>query len=201
MNFSAQKQEPGWYYASGFTKSQQYQLFFLQFMRVSILITALLIATLQLLLAVPTHGQDMTVEKVTVSLNQQELTTALKQIEQQTTLRFFYRKAEVDKLDKLNLPPARRTIERTLFELLHNRGFSFRQLDQNILIETNSQPQNIQTRISGKVLAADTKQPLVSARVELLRNTDLQLVGQAFTDSIGRYGWRVLLCTLLRMIA
>ena len=187
MNFSAQKQEPGRYCASSFTKLQQYKLLLLQFMRVSILITALLIATLQLLLAVPTHGQDMTVEKVTVSLNQQELITAFKQIEQQTTLRFFYRKAEVDKLYKLSLPPARRTIERTLFELLYNTSFSFRQLDQNILIETNSQLQNRETRISGKVLAADNKQPLVAARVELLRNTDLQLVGQAFTDSIGRF--------------
>jgi hypothetical protein len=187
MNFSAQKQEPGRYYASSFTKLQQYKLISLQFVRISILITALLIATLQLLQAVPTHGQDMTVEKVTVSLKQQELTTAFKQIEKQTTLRFFYRKAEVDKLDRLSLPPARRTIERTLFELLHNTTFSFRQLDQNILIETNSQPQNIQTRINGKVLAADNKQPLVAARVELLRNTDLQLVGQAFTDSIGRF--------------
>jgi hypothetical protein len=187
MNFSAQKQEQGRYYASSFTKLQQYQLVLLQFMRVSILITALLIATLQLLLAVPTHGQDMTVERVTVSLKQQELTTAFKQIEQQTTLRFFFRKAEVDKLDKLSLLPARRTIERTLFELLQNTGFSFRQLDQNILIETNSQPQNIKTRISGRVLAMDNKQPLVAARVELLRNTDLHLVGQAFTDSIGRF--------------
>ncbi|RZK31487.1 MAG: hypothetical protein EOO61_17965, partial [Hymenobacter sp.] len=187
MNFSAQKQEPGRYYASIFTGLQQYKLNFLQFMRVSILITALLIATLQLLLAVPTHGQDMTVEKVTLSLKQQELTTAFKQIEQQTTLRFFYRKAEVDKLDKLNLAPARRTIERTLFELLHNTSFTFRQLDQNILIETNSQPQNIKTSISGKVLATDNKQPLVAARVELLRSTDLQLVGQAFTDSTGRF--------------
>jgi len=156
-------------------------------MRVSFLITAMLVATLQLLLTVPTHGQDMTVEKVTVSLKQQELKAAFKQIEQQTTLRFFYRNAEVDKLDKLNLAPARRTIERTLFELLHNTSFTFRQLDQNILIETNSQQQNIKTRISGKVLATDNKQPLRAARVELLRSTDLQLVGQAFTDSTGLF--------------
>ncbi len=187
MNFSAQKQEPGRYYAPSFTGLQQYKLTFLQFMRISILITVLLIATLQLLLAVPTHGQDMTVEKVTVSLKQQGLTTAFKQIEQQTNLRFFYRKAEVDKLANLSLPPARRTIERTLFELLHNTSFSFRQLDQNILIETNLQPQNKQTRISGKVVDADNKQPLGAARVELLRNADLQLVGQAFTDSTGRF--------------
>jgi hypothetical protein len=133
MEISAIKQDEGMHYAHPFNKSQQYRLNFIQFMRVSFLITALLIATLQLLLAVPTHGQDMTVEKVTVRLKQQDLTDALKQIEQQTTLRFFYRKAEVDKLAKLNLAPERRTIERTLFELLHNTGFSFRQIDQNIL--------------------------------------------------------------------
>ncbi|MES2278635.1 MAG: outer membrane beta-barrel protein [Bacteroidota bacterium] len=187
MNFSAQKQKRGSYYASVFTKLQQYKLNIKPFMRVSFLITALLISTLQLLLAVPTHGQDMTVEKVTVSLKQQELTNAFKQIEQQTTLRFFYRKAEVDKLAKLNLAPERRTIERTLFELLHNTSFTFRQIDQNILIETNGQSPNVKTRISGKVLAKDNNQPVRAARIELLRSADLQLVGQAFTDSIGRF--------------
>jgi outer membrane receptor protein involved in Fe transport len=187
MEISAKMQDEGMYYARLFTKSQQYRVKFIQFMRVSFLITALLIATLQLLLAVPTHGQDMTVEKVTVTLKQQELTDALKQIEQQTTLRFFYRKAEIDKLDKLNLAPVRRTIERTLFELLHNTGFSFRQVDQKILIETNGQLPNAKIGISGRVLGMDNKQPLRDARVELLRSIDLQLVGQAFTDSTGRF--------------
>ncbi len=187
MIFSAQKQEQGSYYAFGFTKLQQYWLVFSQFMRVSFLTIALLIAAFQLLLAVPTHGQDMTVEKVTVSLNRQELITAFKQIEQQTSLRFFYRKADVDKLDNLSLPPARRTIERTLFELLRNSSFSFRQLDQNILIESNSQSQNVQTIIRGRISDAENKQPLIAARVELLRNADLQLVGQASADSMGRF--------------
>jgi len=187
MEISAKMQDEGMYYARPFNKSQQYRLNFIQFMRVSFLITALLIATLQLLLAVPTHGQDMTVEKVTVRLKQQELTDAFKQIEQQTTLRFFYRKAEVGKLAKLNLAPASRTIERTLFELLQNTSFSFRQVDQNILIETSGQSSNVKTSISGKVLAKDNNQPLRAARVELLRSTDLQLAGQAFTDSTGHF--------------
>lgn len=187
MNISAQKQERGRYYAFTFTSIQQHRLNFIQFMRVSFLITALLIATLQLLLAVPTHGQDMTIEKVTVKLKQQELTDAFKQIEQQTSLRFFYRKAEVDKLAKLNLAPASRTIERTLFELLNNTRFSFRQVDQNILVEANRQSPNVKIRISGTILAKDNNQPLSAARVELLRSADLQLVGQAFTDSTGHF--------------
>ncbi len=187
MEISAKMQDEGMYYARPLSKSKQHQLNFKQFVRVSFLITALLITTLQLLLAVPIHGQDMTVEKVTVGLKQQELTDAFKQIEQQTTLRFFYRKAEIDKIDKLNLVPVRRTIERTLFELLHNTGFSFRQINQHILIETNGQLPNTNIGISGSVLAMDNQRPLRDARVELLRSNDLQLVGQAFTDSTGRF--------------
>lgn len=187
MEISAQKQDEGMYYARPFSKSQQYRLNFIRFMRVSFLVTFLLVTTLQLLFAVPTHGQDMTVEKVTVGLKQQELTDALKQIEQQTTLRFYYRKAEVDKIDKLNLAPVRRTIERTLFELLYNTGFSFRQIDQNILIETSGQLPNATIGVSGRVLSMDNQHPLSDARVELLRSIDLQLVGQAFTDSTGRF--------------
>ena len=143
MEISAQLQDKGIYYAYPLRKSQQYRSEFIQFMRVSCLITILLIATLQLLLAMPTHGQDMTVEKVTVTLKQQALTYAFKQIEEQTTLRFYYRKAEVAKLDKLNLVAGRRTIERTLLELLHNTNFSFRQVDQSILIETGRQLPNV----------------------------------------------------------
>ena len=187
MEISAKMQNKGTYYAYPLYKSQQYRSTFIHFMRVSCLTTALLIATLQLLLAIPTHGQDITVEKVTVTLKQQALTDAFKQIEEQTTLRFYYRKAEIAKLDKLNLVAARRTIERTLLELLHNTGFSFRQVDQSILIETGWQSPKVKTRINGRILAMDNQQPVRDARIELLRSTNLQLVGEVFTDSTGRF--------------
>jgi hypothetical protein len=187
MKFSAIMQDVGMYCARPWNKSRQYRLKFIQFMRFSFLISTFLITTIQLVLAVPTHGQDMTVEKVTVRLKQQAVTDAFKQIEQQTNLRFFYRKAEIDRLGKLNLTAARRTIERTLFELLQNTDFSFSQIDQKILIKRSGQLSNAKIWISGIVLAMDNRQPLRDARVELLRSIDLQLVGQAFTDSTGRF--------------
>lgn len=179
MNFSAQKQEQGHYCAQ--PKN------IIQLMRISLLVIVLLSASFQLLFAGGLRAQDMSVEKVTVSLNHQELTSAFKQIEQQTTLRFFYRKAEVSKLNELSLSPARRTIEQTLFELLNNTGFTFRQIDQNILIERKVNSQNTKIRISGKVSAMDDKKRLPFANVELLRSADLQLVGQAVTDTSGRF--------------
>jgi hypothetical protein len=72
-----------------------------QLMRLSLLSFFLILATLQLLLASTVKGQEMSVEKVTVSLEHEPLARALKQIEQQTSLRFFYRKSEIAALTSL----------------------------------------------------------------------------------------------------
>lgn len=160
---------------------------FRQFMRISLVTLFILSFTAQLLLAGRVKAQDMTIEKVTVSLADEDLTSAFKQIEKQTSLRFFYRKTEIKLLEKFNLLPARRTIEQTLYTLLHNRGFTFRQIDQNILVEVKTE-EAIETRkITGKIYDADNRQPLPLATIELLRTQDLQLVGRALSDSSGSF--------------
>jgi len=186
MNFSATMQERGYLCAPACKTTLRYQLNIKRFMRISILIITTFTASLQLLLATPATGQDMTVEKVTVGLKQEPFELAINQIEQQTTLRFFYRKAEIKTLAVLTLPVQRRTIEQTLFELLQNTGFSFRQVDQNILIETNGTTNSVKRKISGLVLTEGSK-PLKYAMVELLKKDGLQLVGQCNTDSSGRF--------------
>jgi Outer membrane protein beta-barrel family len=187
MNFSAQMQEPGDFCARTCTNIFICQSFIKRFMRISILAVAILLTSLTLLLATPGKCQDMTVEKVTVGLKQESLETAIRQIEQQTTLRFFYRKVEIKQLTNLNLPIERRTIEQTLYELLKNTQFSFRQIDQNILIKAGDQPIRVKRKVAGTVFTDDSKLPIKFAQVELLRKNDLQLVGQGSTDTLGRF--------------
>jgi hypothetical protein len=187
MNISAIMRKPGALCACVTGNTLFNSLLIRQLMRVSIIVTIILLTTVQLLLAFNVKGQDMTIEKVTVGLKGEPLEVAIKQIEHQTTLRFFYRKAEINMLNKLNLPVDSRTIEQTLYDLLQNTYFTFRQVDQNILIQVNDQSTMIKRKVTGFVLTSDTKEAVKFAMVELLRKKDLQLVGQTNTDSTGRF--------------
>jgi hypothetical protein len=77
-----------------------------QLMRISLLSFFFILAKLQFLLASTANGQEMSVEKVTVSREQEPLVRALKLVEQQTSLRFFYRKSEIAALNKLTISTA-----------------------------------------------------------------------------------------------
>ncbi len=156
-------------------------------MRISIIETIILLTTLQLLLAKNGKAQEMSNETVSEGLKDEPLETAIRQIELQTTLRFFYRKTDISLLSNLNLQTERRTIEQTLYQLLQNTKFTFKQVDDNILIEQNNFTTINKRKISGTVLTADTKAPLKFAQVELLRKDDFQMVGQTSTDSAGRF--------------
>ncbi len=187
MNISAIMRKPGALCACVTGNTLFNSLLIRQLMRVSIIVAFIILTSLQLLLAGSVKAQDMTVEEVSVGLKDQSLETAIKQIEQQTTLRFFYRHSEINSLNNLTLPTIRRTIEQTLYALLQNTNFSFRQIDQNILIEVNPQPTDGRSKVSGVVFTVDLKTPVRFAIVELLRKSDLKLVGQAYTDTLGRF--------------
>ena len=134
MNISAIMRKPGVLYACTAGNKQNRSLLIRQLMRISILITIIIITTLSALLALPVEGQNMAADKVYVGLKNESLETAIKKIEQQTSLRFFYRKKEIKSFTNLTLSPETRTIEQTLHELFQNTFFSFRQVDKNILI-------------------------------------------------------------------
>jgi hypothetical protein len=135
MNISAKMRKPGGLYTCLNGAIQSNKLFIRQLMRVSIIITLIFITTFQVLLATTTKGQDMHIDKVAISLHNENMAGALKKIEQQTNLRFYYRKADIKTLNGLNLPMATRTVEQTLQELLKNTFFSFRQVNGSILLE------------------------------------------------------------------
>jgi outer membrane receptor for ferrienterochelin and colicin len=131
MNISAIMRKQGALYKSIASNN----LIIRQLMRISVIVAFLIITGFSMLLAFPANGQSMATEKVSVGLNNESLETAIKKIEQQTSLRFYYRHKEIKDLTNLNLPLDTRTIEQTLNALFQNTFFSFKQIDKNILIQ------------------------------------------------------------------
>ncbi len=130
----------------------------------------LLMTAFQLLLVVTGNGQSMAVEKVTLGLQDESLETAIKKIEQQSALRFFYRDEDIRPLVHLDLKKDARTIEQTLEVLLQNTYLSFRQVDSSILLERKARQE-----ISGRVVDSTDKKPVANASV-FLNNTTIGAV-------------------------
>ena len=153
-------------------------------MRNSIFILIITITGFNALIASPLKGQDISTEKVTIALQNENLMSAIKKIEEQTHFRFFYRKAAVDSVTTLSMPSGTRTIENTLMELLKNSTLSFRQIDNNILLEkTNRQSGYI---IQGKVINTG-HQPVDYATVIIKKINSDKTIQSTFTDSAGRF--------------
>ena len=186
MNFSAQKRERGFFYPLRRNNANKASTL-KQLMRISLLSLILMIAVIHLLSATAVNAQDMTIERVTVGLKEEPVLTAIKQIEKQTSLRFFYHKADLAALGLFNMPAAVRTVEETLYALLQNSTLTFRQIDQTILIQTMNRPARAKRTISGTVFDAASRLPLHYASVELLRKGGFEMIGHAATDSLGRF--------------
>ncbi|MDR3693003.1 carboxypeptidase-like regulatory domain-containing protein [Mucilaginibacter sp.] len=134
------------------------------------LIIAILFAVSFLLFfAATANGQNIAIEKVTLGLKDESLETAIKRIEKQTDLRFYYRDEDIKPLDHLNLEPATRTIEQTLVALLQNTNLNFKQVDKNILLQRNAR--EIFYQISGRVVDSIDKKPIANASIFLSNST------------------------------
>jgi hypothetical protein len=184
MNISANMRRPGALYAFATGLITGNKKFILQLMRVSVVVTLIILTTFQVLLATSTRGQDMHTEKVTIGLNDESLISGLKKIEKQTTLRFYYRKSDVKALADLNLPAGTRTVAQTLQELLQNTFITFRQIDGNILLERNTQ--QVGYTIKGRVITLQRK-PVEFATVSLFKNDGKKLAQIAQADTGGYF--------------
>ncbi len=134
-------------------------------MRIRLTVPIILLTIFQLLFSVTAKGQSIATEKVTIGLKDESLGTAIKRIEEQSTFRFFYRNEDIGPLAHLELTQDTRTIEQTLEALLQNTSLSFRQVDNNILLERKDQHASFEIR--GKVLDSITKKPVAAASVIL----------------------------------
>lgn len=138
-------------------------------MRSRLIIAIVIAVCFQLIFAAIANGQSIAIEKVTLGLKDESLETAIKRIEKQTDLRFYYRNEDIKPLDHLNLEPATRTIEQTLETLLQNTNLSFKQIDKNILLQRK--PQQMFYEISGRVIDSVDKKPIANASIFLSNST------------------------------
>lgn len=184
MNFSAVMREPSAFCAHITGKTNNNKRTVLQFMRISLLITVITFMSVQLLLALPAKGQNMYTDQVKVNLKYQSLEEAIRQIEQQTSFIFFYRKSSLTNLQILNLPYASRTVEQTLTELLKNTFLTFRQADNHIFLEKSRE--DTAYKVSGRVLSIEHK-PVEMATITLKNASNLKDVQIISADTTGNF--------------
>lgn len=158
--------------------------FIIWLMRVGFIISLILIISFQLLMAVPVIGQEMSDAKVTFKLEDEDLLSGIKKIEAQTAFRFYYRKADIKKITGINLALNTRTVEKTLYELLKNSDFSFRQINNNILLEKR-QFQTAYT-INGRIVGTYHK-AIGFATIQILKSSNQKVISTAITDTSGRF--------------
>jgi len=184
MNISAKMRKPGGLYAYFAGAIELNKPFIRQLMRASVIVTIIFLTAIQVLLATTTSGQNMHTDKVTIGLRDETLASGLKKIEQQTSLRFYYRKAEIKSLTGLNLDFESRTVEQTLQALLENTFLTFRQINGNILLERDDQQTGYE--IKGRVVDINHKS-IAFANVVIKQVSTDKIIQSAQADTGGRF--------------
>lgn len=140
------------------------------FMRVNLICVGLLLLTISMLGASPTHGQNIFKTSVSIGFNQISLKEALYDLEQKSGLNIFYPSDVVEKYMVSNIPVASRTIAQTLTVLLEETPLTYTQRNKNVIlsvgprqldatkINAGGSEQTIQQRnVSGIVLNSEGK--------------------------------------------
>lgn len=156
-------------------------------MRASFIILLFILTSLQLLMAATADGQHMSDYKVSLKLEKESLLTGLKKIEAQSNFRFYYRKAEIKQITNLNITFSSRTVEDILNALLKNTDLSFRQIENNILLEKYQQTGYT---VQGRILGPD-HQPVDLATITLTNITNPNITFAALADTGGRFSLKV----------
>src|ERR1700744_4265113 len=175
MIFSAKKRRPGFYYAR-FNHRQ-----FIQFMRISLFTLLFSLTISGVLIASGVRGQGMAEQKVTLTLHHESLETAIKKIEAQTSLHFYYRQSDIHSFSNLNVAAGTYSVEEVLGTLLSDTFITFRQEGNYIFIERTQQESY---SVAGRV-TDENRQPVAFATVRLLQaDRPVQTVQ---TDTAGRF--------------
>ena len=168
-----------------------------QIMKIGFFSIVLLLTSLQLLLALPVKSQKISSVEVRLELRNETLLSALKQIEKQTPFRFVYRKGELMTLPSRNISASTYTVEQVLNMLLEDTDLSYKQVDNNVLIQTKD------SQLSGLVKSVEIDSPtaeipisgqVIDTNGETLPGVSIKLkettIG-ATTDLDGRYNINV----------
>lgn len=159
-----------------------------RFMRITFMISFVLLITSQMLFAINVNGQSISNDKVTLKLEEESLLKGIEKIEEQTIFRFYYRKTDIKHLTDLNLAMNTRTVEETLSEILRNTDLTFRQLNNNILLEKI--PKIAEYQIKGRVLGSDRK-PLELVTINLSKVSSPNIKFTVLADTGGRFMFKI----------
>jgi len=159
-----------------------------QFMRISLLLFFLLTASLQVLFAYNVKGQNMNEVKISLTVKNEPLSSALKKIEQLSSFRFVYRSEEVKDIKVPAFVSKELSVEEVLQQLLQNSQLSYKQINNSILISKNaaqinaaSQEQQAAVEVRGIVTdEKGTTLPGVTVR-------EKGKTGGAMTDTKGQF--------------
>jgi TonB-linked SusC/RagA family outer membrane protein len=103
-------------------------------MRLGISCGVILLISLNLFAAEKIKAQSITDEKVTITIQDQTLKSALKKLQNESGFNIFYASSIVDKYNHINLTKETRTVEETLDLLLKNTDLDYRQADGEIIL-------------------------------------------------------------------
>jgi TonB-linked SusC/RagA family outer membrane protein len=111
-------------------------------MRVSFFYMALVMCSMQMLLAHSSNSQGLEDINVTVELQNENLKKLFKKIESQTGLLFAYQPQQVDSFTGLTLPKATRSVKATLDLALNGTSLSYRQVNNSVIIFREGESEN-----------------------------------------------------------
>lgn len=160
-------------------------------MRCSTLVMAILLISCNMLIAAKTNGQDIRETSVSLGISGKSLETALKEIEQRTNFRFGYRKTEISRFSRIQLPAATRTVASTLDLLLSGTGLTYQQKDHYVFIIPVPVPATAPHLEVQELTVTGT---VTSAKGEKLPGVSIRLKGAlngTNTDPEGKFSIRV----------
>lgn len=117
-----------------FLNSSSWKYYSKQIMRISCIVFALMFTSCTMLLALSVKSQDMSKIEVNLAFENVPIINALKVIERQTTFRFVFHKSLLNEITPRSLSKGTYTLEQALNKLLDNTGFSYKQVNENLLI-------------------------------------------------------------------
>lgn len=161
-------------------------------MRCSTLVLAILIICSSILIAAESKSQDIRQTRISLGLSGKSLETALKEIERQTNFRFGYKKTDISRFARIQLPEANRTVASTLDLLLSGTGLTYQQKDHYVFILPAPMPAPAPVKAETQELMV--KGTVTSAKGEKLPGVTIRLKGfpgGTNTDQEGRFSIRV----------
>jgi TonB-dependent SusC/RagA subfamily outer membrane receptor len=192
MKYFTINNSPGTSLALFFAENSNRKQLIKQIMRIGFLSLVIVLTTMQLLVALPVKSQKISSVEVRLELRNETLLTAFKKIEQQTPFRFVYRKGELVTLPARTLSSSTYTVEQVLNMLLEDTDLSYKQVDNNVLIQTSTvRPERLDKSEEIVTTLADIiKGQVTDTRGETLPGVSIKIKGTtvgATSDLDGRY--------------